>query len=196
MRRLSRPRARFGGAALFLILSLSACSADPATDAGFVSGDGSVTILDPSERTPAPVISGVDLDGNSLSTADFPGDIIVLNVWASWCAPCRAEAPALEEVATEFAGQGVQLIGLNTRDSAASARNFVSKYGVSFPSIVDTDGRLQLRFNDTLPPQAIPSTIVLDQQGNVAARALGAVDASTLSGIIETIAQESVPANG
>jgi len=196
MRRLSRPRARFGGAALFLILSLSACSADPATDAGFVSGDGSVTILDPTERTPAPVISGVDLDGNSLSTADFPGDIIVLNVWASWCAPCRAEAPALEEVATEFAGQGVQLIGLNTRDSAASARNFVSKYGVSFPSIVDTDGRLQLRFNDTLPPQAIPSTIVLDQQGNVAARALGAVDASTLSGIIETIAQESVPANG
>lgn len=196
MRRLSRPRARFGGAALFLILSLSACSADPATDAGFVSGDGSVTILDPTERTPAPVISGVDLDGKSLSTADFPGDIIVLNVWASWCAPCRAEAPALEEVATEFAGQGVQLIGLNTRDSAASARNFVSKYGVSFPSIVDTDGRLQLRFNDTLPPQAIPSTIVLDQQGNVAARALGAVDASTLSGIIETIAQESVPANG
>ncbi|MCF8531100.1 MAG: TlpA family protein disulfide reductase, partial [Candidatus Nanopelagicales bacterium] len=194
--RLSRPRARFGGAALFLILSLSACSADPATDAGFVSGDGSVTILDPTERTPAPVISGVDLDGKSLSTADFPGDIIVLNVWASWCAPCRAEAPALEEVATEFAGQGVQLIGLNTRDSAASARNFVSKYGVSFPSIVDTDGRLQLRFNDTLPPQAIPSTIVLDQQGNVAARALGAVDASTLSGIIETIAQESVPANG
>lgn len=196
MRRLSRPRARFGGAALFLILSLAACSADPATDAGFVSGDGSVTILDPAERTPAPVISGVDLDGNSLSTADFPGDIIVLNVWASWCAPCRAEAPALEEVATEFAGHGVQLIGLNTRDSAASARNFVSKYGVSFPSIVDTDGRLQLRFNHTLPPQAIPSTIVLDQQGNVAARALGAVDASTLSGIIETIAQESVPAHG
>jgi thiol-disulfide isomerase/thioredoxin len=119
-----------------------------------------------------------------------------LNVWASWCAPCRAEAPALEEVAVEYANQGVQLIGLNTRDSEASAKNFIQNYGVSFPSIVDTDGRLQLLFNDTLPPQAIPSTIVIDRNGMVAARALGAVDASTLGGIIDQLAQESASTNG
>ncbi len=178
------------------VLVLSGCSSDPATDAGFVSGDGSVTILDPAARTLAPEVNGLDLDGNSLSTADFPGDIIVLNVWASWCAPCRAEAPALEEVAVEYANQGVQLIGLNTRDSEASAKNFIQNYGVSFPSIVDTDGRLQLLFNDTLPPQAIPSTIVIDRNGMVAARALGAVDASTLGGIIDQLAQESASTNG
>lgn len=175
---------------------LTGCSADPATDAGFVSGDGSVTILDPDTRTQAPEVSGVDLDGNPLSTADFPGEIIVLNVWASWCAPCRAEAPALEEVATQYLDQGVQLIGLNTRDSQASAQGFIKNYGVSFPSIVDTDGRLQLLFNDTLPPQAIPSTIVIDSNGMVAARALGAVDASTLSGIVDQLKQESASANG
>ncbi len=178
------------------VLVLSGCSSDPATDAGFVSGDGSVTILDPAARAQAPEVSGLDLDGNPLSTADFPGDIIVLNVWASWCAPCRAEAPALEEVATEYADQDVQLIGLNTRDSEASAKTFIQNYGVTFPSIVDTDGRLQLLFNDTLPPQAIPSTIVIDRNGMVAARALGAVDASTLGGIIDQLAQESASTNG
>ena len=192
-------RRRIVHIAIFLgaaVLVLAGCSADPATDAGFVSGDGSVTILDPDTRTQAPEVSGVDLDGNPLSTADFPGEIIVLNVWASWCAPCRAEAPALEEVATEYVDQGVQLIGLNTRDSEASAQGFIKNYGVSFPSIVDTDGRLQLLFNETLPPQAIPSTIVIDHNGMVAARALGAVDASTLRGIVDQLQQESASSDG
>ena len=179
-----------------LIIGLAGCSADPETDTGFVSGDGSVTVLNPDAREVAPILVGQDLDGQEISTADFPGEILVLNVWASWCAPCRAEAPALEEVAEEFNGQGVQLIGLNTRDSKASANNFVRKYQVSFPSIVDTDGRLQLQFRETLPPQAIPSTIVIDQSGRVAARALGAVEASTLSAIIDQLLLEDSDARG
>ena len=179
-----------------LTIGLVGCSADPETDTGFVSGDGSVTVLNPEAREMAPVIQGQDLDGQGISTADFPGEILVLNVWASWCAPCRAEAVDLEEVAKEFEGKGVQLIGLNTRDSSASAKNFVTKYGVSFPSIVDTDGRLQLLFRETLPPQAIPSTIVIDQHGRVAARALGAVDSSTLGAIIDQLLLEDSEADG
>ena len=179
-----------------LFIGLVGCSADPETDTGFVSGDGSVTVLNPDAREVAPILVGQDLDGQEISTADFPGEILVLNVWASWCAPCRAEAPALEEVAEEFIDQGVQLIGLNTRDSKASANNFVRKYQVSFPSIVDTDGRLQLQFRETLPPQAIPSTIVIDQSGRVAARALGAIEASTLSAIIDQLLLEERDARG
>lgn len=179
-----------------LFIGLVGCSADPETDTGFVSGDGSVTVLNPDAREVAPILQGLDLDGQEISTADFPGEILVLNVWASWCAPCRAEAPALEEVAEEFIDQGVQLIGLNTRDSTASANNFVRKYQVSFPSIVDTDGRLQLQFRETLPPQAIPSTIVIDQSGRVAARALGAVEASTLSAIIDQLLLEDSDSRG
>ena len=179
-----------------LIIGLAGCTADPETDTGFVSGDGSVTVLNPDAREVAPILVGQDLDGQEISTADFPGEILVLNVWASWCAPCRAEAPALEEVAEEFIDQGVQLIGLNTRDSKASANNFVRKYQVSFPSIVDTDGRLQLQFRETLPPQAIPSTIVIDQSGRVAARALGAIEASTLSAIIDQLLLEERDARG
>lgn len=179
-----------------IIFGLVGCAADPETDTGFVSGDGSITVLAPEQRELAPILEGLDLDGQAISTANFPGDVLVLNVWASWCAPCRAEAPDLEEVAGEFADQDVQLIGLNTRDSNTSAQNFVRKYQVSFPSIVDTDGRLQLQFRDTLPPQAIPSTIVIDQQGRVAARALGAVDASTLSAIVEELLRENDGTNG
>lgn len=172
------------------VLLLSGCSANPETDAGFVSGDGSVTVLEPENRSMAPNISGIGLDGQEITLSDFAGDVIVLNVWASWCAPCRAEAPALEEVSQQFAGKGVVFIGLNTRDSNAAALAFMRNYDITYPSIVDTDGRLQLEFNDTLPPQAIPSTLVIDQQGRVAARALGKVSAPTLRGMIEPLLAE------
>lgn len=177
--------------ALFLsVLGLSACSSAPETGAGFVSGDGSVTILDPVQRQLAPEAVGIDLNGDPLKLSDFAGQVVVLNVWASWCAPCRAEAGALEEVALQFDGKGVQFIGLNTRDSQAAAQAFTRNFGVTYPSLVDTDGRIQLLFNDSLPPQAIPSTIVIDQQGRVAARALGTVTSATLRAMIEPLLEE------
>ena len=184
--------------AIFVViaLTLTGCSTDPGTDAGFVSGDGSITVLPPEQRQVAPNASGVDLLGDPLELADFAGQIVVLNVWASWCAPCRAEVGALEEVAIQFENQGVQFIGLNTRDSNAAARAFIRKFDVTYPSLVDTDGRIQLLFNDSLPPQAIPSTIVIDQKGRVAARALGVVTAATLRSMIEPLLEESGTPNG
>jgi thiol-disulfide isomerase/thioredoxin len=181
---------------LVLLLGLSACSTAPETGAGFVSGDGSITILDPAQRQLAPEAVGVDLNGDPLKLSDFAGQIVVLNVWASWCAPCRAEAGALEEVALQFDGKGVQFIGLNTRDSQAAAQAFTRNFGVTYPSLVDTDGRIQLLFNDSLPPQAIPSTIVIDEQGRVAARALGTVTSATLRAMIEPLLEESALPSG
>lgn len=183
-------------AVLLLTLGLTACSTAPETQAGFVSGDGSVVILEPAQRTLAPNAVGVDLNGDPLALSDFAGEVVVLNVWASWCAPCRAEAGALEEVALQFDDKGVQFIGLNTRDSNAAAQAFIRNYGVTYPSLVDTDGRIQLLFNDSLPPQAIPSTIVIDQQGMVAARALGTVTAATLRAMIEPLLDESGMSSG
>lgn len=181
---------------LVLASGLSACSTAPETGAGFVSGDGSVTILEPAQRQIAPNASGVDLNDVPLELSDFAGQVVVLNVWASWCAPCRAEAGALEEVALQFEDKGVQFLGLNTRDSQAAAQAFIRNYGVTYPSLVDTDGRIQLLFNDSLPPQAIPSTIVIDQLGRVAARALGTVTAATLRAMIEPLLDESGTPSG
>lgn len=171
------------------VLALTACGGAEATEsgAGFVGGDGSIVVIDPADRQPAPELAGTTLNGEEYLLARDRGDIVVLNVWASWCAPCRAEAPELQEVWTDVQDQGVRFVGLNTRDSTLAAQRFVETMGLTFPSVQDTDGRLQLLFADSLPPQAIPSTLVIDREGRVAARMLGKVSAATLRGVIDEV---------
>lgn len=172
-------------------LLLTACQAGASPDddtgggAGFQAGDGSVVIIEPERRQPAPDLVGTTLDGEELSTNDFVGRTMVLNVWGSWCAPCRAEAADLVEAANQM--QDVQFIGINTRDlDPAPARAFVRAFEVPYPNIYDPDGALLLGFAQ-LPPKAIPSTLVIDEQGRVAARILGATTAGTLAGVIEDV---------
>jgi Peroxiredoxin len=175
----------------FLLVGCASESSGAAADegSGFVGGDGSIVIIDPNERVAAPEVRGSTLEGADIALSDFRGDVVVLNIWASWCAPCRAEAPELQEVWEESEGEGVQFIGLNTRDSTTAAQGFVDTMGLTFPSVEDQDGRLQLLFADSLPPQAIPSTLVIDRDGRVAARALGRVSAGTLRGLIDEVGQ-------
>lgn len=154
---------------------------------GFVAGDGSIVVVPAEQRVAAPALTGTTLDGASFDLADHRGQVVVLNVWASWCAPCRAEAPSLAALAKEYADKGVQLVGLDTRDSDVSARAFAAKYGLTYPNLVDRDGQLQLLFADSLPPQAIPSTLVIDADGRVAARALGRSSESTLRAMIDPL---------
>jgi peroxiredoxin len=174
------------------VIAVAGCANDPSeSDQGFVAGDGSVVVLAPDERQPAPEIIGTTLDGGTFNLADHLGEVVVLNVWASWCAPCRAEAPTLQEVWTETEPLGVQFVGLDTRDSDVAARAFVERFAITYPNVIDRDGRLQLRFGDSLPPQAIPSTVVVDRQGRVAARALGKVSGATLRTLILPLVEES-----
>ena len=109
----------------------------------------------------------------------------MLNIWASWCAPCRAEAAELRTASIEL--PDVDFVGLNTRDSPAAARAFLKRFGLEYPTVVDSDGGLQAQFAGTLPPQAIPSTLVIDAEGRVAARVIGRVSAPTLSGVVEEV---------
>jgi thiol-disulfide isomerase/thioredoxin len=179
-----------GACALLLTAGCGAGSASSDSGTSFVAGDGSIVLLDPAERVPAPVLTGLTLAGEDLSSEEFAGDVVVVNVWASWCAPCRSEAPSLERLSREFADQGVAFIGLNTRDSDTSARSFVERFGIGYPNVIDRDGVLQLGFRDSLPPRAIPSTLVIDRSGKVAARVLGAASESSLRGVIEAVAGE------
>lgn len=174
--------------AVTLTLLLTACSSqEEARDGsiGFESGNGSVLVLPSENRDPAPELSGITLDGDPLSTADFAGQMIVLNVWGSWCAPCRAEAPELVAAAREL--PDVQFIGINTRDlDPAPAQAFVRAFDVGYPNIYDPDGALLLGFGQ-VPPKAIPSTLVIDENGQVAARILGEITTSTLVGVVEDV---------
>jgi thiol-disulfide isomerase/thioredoxin len=172
-------------------LTVTACgspsSSSAGADSGFVAGDGSLVLVPADERRGAPDVRGATLDGSTFALSDHLGDVVVLNVWASWCGPCRAEAPILATLSDDLADDGVQFAGLVTRDSDVSATSFVNRFGIDYPNVIDRDGRLQLLFGDSLPPQAIPSTIVIDQQGRVAARALGKVSESSLRGLIEPL---------
>jgi len=175
---------------LAALLVLTACGTAPQSDAGtaFVAGDGSIVLIAPEERGPAPDLVGATLEGGEFRLSDHLGEVVVLNVWASWCAPCRAEAPELEAVWQRVQDQGVLLVGLDTRDTVEAALAFVDAYGITYPNVLDADGRLQLLFSDTLPPQAIPSTLVVDREGRVAGRVIGRVTEATLLGLIEEVA--------
>ena len=189
---LTRRVAAAAAVAATALVLLTGCGSSSDTagsnaDSGFVAGDGSLVVVPPEQRAQAPDLVGETLDGSTFRLADHRGEVVVLNVWASWCAPCRAEAPGLAALAAEYEGKGVQFAGLDTRDSDVSARAFVDKFGIPYPNVIDRDGQLQLLFGDSLPPQAIPSTLVIDSEGRVAARALGKVSESSLRAMVEPL---------
>ena len=171
------------------VLAVAGCAATPsAGTGGFVTGDGSITVVDPGQRRQAPVISGTTLDGRQWSSDAAAGTVIVYNVWGSWCQPCRAEAPALQAVAEATADRAV-FVGLNTRDlDPAAPRAFVRAFDITFPSLFDPDGSLLLAFAGELPPSAIPSTLIVDAEGRIAARVVGTTTEATLRGLIDDIA--------
>jgi thiol-disulfide isomerase/thioredoxin len=150
-------------------------------NARFVSGSGTVTTIPRGERKPAPALVGETLTGRRISLADFEGKVVVLNVWGSWCAPCRKEAPDLVAAAKALKPSGVEFLGVNTRDNdPGPARAFVRTFKIPYPSVYDPNGEQLLGFRETLPPSAIPSTLVIDRQGLVAARVLGTLSQRTL----------------
>jgi thiol-disulfide isomerase/thioredoxin len=180
-------------AVLVVLLALAGCSsagqdqAERKGQTGFVSGGGTLTIFKPSERQPAPKVSGQTLDGRQWSLTDQAGKVVVLNVWGSWCAPCRKEAPDLVEASRQL-GAGAVFAGLNTRDlDPAPARKFVREFGIGYPSIYDPSGKQLLGFRGQVSPQSIPSTLVIDPSGRVAARVLGTVSARTLVDVVHDV---------
>lgn len=181
------------GVAALLLAACSGNSGSNDSSTRYVAGDGSTTLLDPAERGAAPKVSGTTLDGSALDLASFRGKVVVVNVWASWCAPCRAEAGALENVYSQERSRGVEFVGIVSggKDSIDNAKAFTRKFQVSYPSLYDADNSLVLAFRGQLPPAAIPTTLVLDREGRVAARALGEVDRSRLLGMIEPVLGES-----
>jgi thiol-disulfide isomerase/thioredoxin len=168
---------------------LSGCSSTIGSSGqGYVSGNGIVTTLDVADRKrPGPVV-GTTLDGRRTSLSDYRGKVVVVNVWGSWCGPCRAEAPILAAAARDHADDGVVFLGINSRDAGEDkARAFERRFQLPYDSIFDPGGQTLLAFSGTLPPQAIPSTVVIDEQGRVAASVNGDVTRATLDGLIEDV---------
>ncbi|SES40291.1 Peroxiredoxin [Streptomyces sp. yr375] len=183
-----------GSAAAALLLSgcTSGGTSGGGGDTNFVMGKDGISTVDQGKRAAAPDLSGKTIDGKQLDVAAFKGKVVVLNVWGSWCSPCRAEAPGFQKVYQDLKADGVQFVGINTRDTeAANAVAFDKAYGIDYPSLYDPTGKLMLRFKKgTLNPQAIPSTLVIDREGKVAARSLTALSEEKLRTMISPVLAE------
>ncbi|MFF3333387.1 TlpA family protein disulfide reductase [Streptomyces sp. NPDC002888] len=192
----SRRAALLTAGAAITALTVAACSSGGTSggggDTNFVMGKDGIATADKGERAQAPDLSGKTIAGKQLDVASYKGKVVVLNVWGSWCAPCRAEAPNFEKVYKDLQGKGVQFVGINTRDAKTSnALAFEKQQGVTYPSLYDPTGKLMLRFKKgTLNPQAIPSTLVLDRQGRIAARSLAALSEDKLRSMIAPVLAE------
>ncbi len=146
------------------------------------------------ERAEAPKLDGETVDDGTLDTTTLKGKVVVLNVWGSWCPPCRNEAKYFATVSKEYAdaGKDVAFVGINTRDnSKQNAIAFEENYGITYPSLYDPAGKLMLRFpKGTLNPNAIPSTIVLDKDGKIAARTLAPINDEQLRSMVDPVLAE------
>ncbi|WP_327256592.1 TlpA disulfide reductase family protein [Streptomyces sp. NBC_01244] len=165
----------------------------PGRGSAAVSPMSAAAVVDVDVRPPAPALAGADLDGKPVGLAEFRGQVVVLNVWGSWCGPCRAEADDLERLSGQTRAQGVRFLGINTRDrDRAAARSFVRAHGLGFPSLHDPAGELLLRFPPALlNPQTIPSTLVIDRRGRIAVSIGGAVTDEELGPLLTRVAQET-----
>lgn len=182
-----------------LAIGLGACAAnDPLAsqfkagdNKNYIAGDGSVTEYAVANRGKSVAWSGPTETGGILSSEQLSGVPVVMNFWYAGCAPCRAEAPDLLAISKQF--PKVQFVGVNVRDSAATAAAFNRNFKLDWPSIVDAQfGTVALAFTGIVTPAAVPSTLVLDKQGRVSARVLGRIDKSILTTLVQTVQDEAV----
>jgi thiol-disulfide isomerase/thioredoxin len=141
---------------------------------GYVSVTTGISQVAASDRQSIPALTGTTLQGKSMSVS-FSGHVTVINVWGSWCVPCREEAPDFAEASQKYASQGVQFVGINTRDDDAAAIAYDSQFGIKYPSLQDPDETLVLTLKQIIPATSVPSTVIVDSSGKVAVRALGGI---------------------
>ncbi|SFB38115.1 Thiol-disulfide isomerase or thioredoxin [Nocardioides alpinus] len=157
----------------------------PSSSSGSAVTGDLVQQFEPGERPTVAAFEATLLDGGTLNSKSLRGTVTVMNVWGSWCGPCRAEAPDLVDAAQRL-GDRAQFYGINVRDSPDAARAFERAFDIPYPSInPDDSARTILAFGGVLTAAAVPSTVVIDADGAVAARVVGQVDASTLIGLVK-----------
>lgn len=189
-------RAALGAAAAaFAVLAVAGCdggqiAADVPQSSGqsFVGHSYDSTYYPAGHRPAAPQVSGTTLTGQRLSLAAYKGDTIVVNFWGSWCVPCRTEAPALGTLARQLQPDHVRFVGIDIRDQPDSALAFMQTFNVGYPSLSDPSDEIALEFHSTVPPAAIPTTLVIDKSGRIAVRIFGASTYTELKALIDRVA--------
>ncbi len=191
-------RAVLGAAvAAAVVLSAAACGGGATAQqtavgngSSFVAGTYGTTVYQPGARPAAARVTGTTLSGTRFELSADRGAVVVLNFWGSWCTPCREEAPALGALARHLSGTGVRFVGVDIRDDPASAEAFMRTFRISYPSLNDPGDAIALDFSGTVPPAGIPTTLVIDQSGRVAARIVGTASYDGLRMLISQVSAE------
>lgn len=183
---MSRKRRNLLLFAVASALALASCSGGGTSinESSYVAGDGVVTVVKKEDRQLAPRIIGKSTAGTQVTLTS--GKVLLINIWASWCSPCRAEAPILEELSIKY--PSVEFLGLLTRDSVDSANAFIKRFGITYPTI--SDDQILLGFRKSLPVAAIPTTFLVDKEGKVAARISGEITYSALGKLLDQLVSE------
>ena len=191
-------RARPAIAAAIAVLGLSAvagcdggaigANVPQSSGANFVGHAYESAFYKVGRRPEAPAVSGTTVTGAHLSLSSYRGETVVLNFWGSWCAPCRAEAPALASLARQLQHNRVQFVGVDIRDEPDSAQAFMQTFNVGYPSLSDPNDQIALAFHATVPPAAIPTTLVIDRDGRIAARIFGSASYEELKTVVDEVA--------
>jgi thiol-disulfide isomerase/thioredoxin len=196
-RGLRRAGATIGATAALAVAALAIAGCDSgsigadvpqSSGTSFVGSSYTSTLFKAGQRPQAPEVSGTSLTGQRLRLSAYRGDIVVLNFWGSWCTPCRAEAPSLGTLSRQLYGSGVRFVGVDIRDEPDSALAFMHTFRVGYPSFNDPNDEIALDFRGTVTPAAIPTTLVIDRSGQIAARIVGGVTYAGLKSVIFSVA--------
>lgn len=188
---LSRRRIR-AVSMVIVVLAVSGCgntASRGGTSATAESATIGVTYLSPNDRGQPIRLDGTTLTGAPWTSSTYAHQVLVVNIWASWCYPCGVEEPALVASAKRFALSGVQFVGIDEADTEGLA--FTRFFAVPYPSLSDPTGEILRSVRGLVPPSAVPTTLVLDRDGRMAGRIIGSVTATGLSNLIRRVMGES-----
>jgi len=174
-------------AVLLIVVLVTGWPGGGSSDTTTLKGYPSVVLYTAGHRPVAPGFTGTTLTGSKLSLSSYRGKTVVLNFWGSWCVPCREEAPVLGAVAARYRSSGVSFLGVDVRDTTASAQAFVSQFRVGYPSISDPGSVITADFSDVVPIAATPTTLVIDRTGHIAGVAFNGVSYRELTTLLTTV---------
>ena len=152
-----------------------------------VAGSTSAVLYSAGHRPQAPDFTATTLTGAQLNFSSYRGHVVVVNFWGSWCAPCRAEAPALAVTAKQYRPAGVDFLGVDVRDTTTSALAFARNFGIGYPSVNDSSSVVTLDFTAVVPIAGTPTTLVIDRTGHIAGAVFGTATYQELTDILAQV---------